>query len=129
MLNVENVGKEKLSNPFDYVKSILNGNTKLKVDKEYNSFLINRALSYHKDCIFIANEVNNFSNLDNDIQYDFLLNIIRKRYRKFKPWHKNSISDDIKIIMEFFNVGFDDALEYLEILKKTDKLEKIKKCL
>ena len=39
-------------NPFDFVKEILQGKKQLIVDdlteKEYNPFIINRSLSYHK---------------------------------------------------------------------------------
>jgi hypothetical protein len=42
-----------MSNPFDYVNEILQGKKKMIVDdateKSYEPFLVNRALSYHKD--------------------------------------------------------------------------------
>ena len=44
-----------MSNPFDYAEAILQSKKQLVVDeiteKEYNPFLINRALSQHKDCV------------------------------------------------------------------------------
>ena len=58
--------------PFDYVKEILQGKKQLIVDdlseKEYNPFIINRSLSYHKDCVFFANEMNRRHHLDKKLQ-------------------------------------------------------------
>jgi len=46
-------------------------------EKSYSSFMVNRALSFHRDTVLWANEMNRFTNLDNKLKYDFLLNIIR----------------------------------------------------
>jgi hypothetical protein len=47
-----------MSNPFDYVNAILQNKKQLIVDeiteKDYNPFLTNRSLSYHKDCINVC---------------------------------------------------------------------------
>ena len=44
-----------MSNPFDYVNAILQNKKQLIVDditeKGYVPFMVNRSLSYHKDCI------------------------------------------------------------------------------
>ena len=62
-------------NPFDFVKEILQGKKQLIVDdlteKEYNSFIINRSLSYHKDCVLYANEMNRRHFLDKKLQMVF----------------------------------------------------------
>ena len=61
-----------MSNPFDYVNQILYGKKDLIVDelteKDYIPFLINRSLSYHKDCIIYANEMNRRHFLDKKLQ-------------------------------------------------------------
>ena len=61
-----------MSGPFDYVNEILYGKKKLIVDelteKSYAPFLVNRSLSYHKDCVLYANEMNRLYHLDNKLQ-------------------------------------------------------------
>ena len=46
-------------NPFDYVNDILNAKKNLINDELseglYNSFLTNRTLSYHFDCVLFSN--------------------------------------------------------------------------
>ena len=62
-------------------------------DKIYNSYLVNRALSNHVDCILFANEMNRFSKIDNILQYHFYINSIRGMKRKFQPWIKKDKND------------------------------------
>ena len=72
-----------MSNPFDYVNAILQNKKQLIVDeiteKDYNPFLTNRSLSYHKDCIMYANEMNRRHFVDKKLQNDFLLNTVRSQ--------------------------------------------------
>ena len=48
-------------------------------EKDYNSFMVNRGLSYYNDTVIYANEMNIHNQIDSRMQYDFLRNIIRKR--------------------------------------------------
>ena len=72
-------------NPFDYVNSINDTKQDIMEDdnaeRGYNSFLINRSLSYFSDTVGFANVVNQYHHIDNKLQYHFLINIIRKRKR------------------------------------------------
>ena len=69
-------------NPFDYVNDINHGKKNIMVDdlaeKEYAPFIINRALSFFSDTVLFANEMNIHHTIDNRLQYDFFINIIRK---------------------------------------------------
>ena len=56
--------------------------------KDYNPFIVNRALSYHNDCIPYVAELNRLNHLDNDMQYQYLLNSIRSMKRPFRKWQK-----------------------------------------
>jgi len=49
------------------------------IKKEYPSYIINKCLSGHIDCILFANEMNMNHHLDKDLQYSFYLNSLRKR--------------------------------------------------
>lgn len=118
-----------MSSPFDYVKEILSGNKQLIVDelteKEYKPFLTNRSLSYHRDCIFYANEMNQHHHLDNKLQNDFLLNIVRKNKRPFAKWVKTVKSDDIECIKQVYHISDQKAKEVLSILTQ-EQIEELK---
>ena len=100
-----------MSNPFDYVNAILQNKKQLIVDeiteKDYAPFLVNRSLSYHKDCILYANEMNRRHFLDKKLQNDFLLNTVRSQKRPFAKWVKAEKSDDLECIKTVF--GFSDT--------------------
>ena len=67
-------------NPFEYVNAINKTKKDIMVDdlaeKEYNPFIINRALSFFSDTILYANEMNKYHHLDNRLQFDFFINTI-----------------------------------------------------
>ena len=109
-------------NPFDFVKSVSYDKKDIMVDaveeKSYAPFLINKSLSYHQDSLFMTNEMNNSSHLDNRLQYLFLLNTLRKRQR-FGSWEKPYVSKKIDTIKNYYKISTSKAKEYMEIL--TDK--------
>jgi hypothetical protein len=84
--------------------------------KEYNPWIINRALSYHMDCVLYVNEMNRYSSLDPDIQYQYLLNTIRSMKRKFQPWQKSETDKDIECVKQYFGYSNEKAKEALRIL-------------
>jgi len=106
--------------PFDFVNQILQGKQQLIVDdlteKEYVPFLTNRSLSYHKDCILFANEMNLRHHVDAKMQNDFLLNTVRSRKRPFTKWAKSEKSEDIECIKIIFGYSNSKAREALRLL-------------
>ena len=84
--------------------------------KDYKSFLINRALSYHMDCVLYVNEMNINNSLDVDMQYQYLLNTIRPMKRKFQPWQKSEVDKDIECVKSYFGYSNEKAKEALRIL-------------
>ena len=109
-------------NPFEFVNSItFNKNDILEQDelleKEYAPFLVNRSLSYHQDCILFANEVNRRFDMQHKLQYHYLLNSIRKR-KRFAQWSKPEKIDDLKVVMDYYQVSRQKGEEYLNILSK-----------
>jgi len=115
-------------NPFDFVKSITYTKQDIMHDlneSEYESFLINRALSYYQDCLLYANEMNRRFELSSRLQYHYLLNTIRKR-KRFAKWVKPEKIDDLKIVMEYYQVSRSKAEEYLNILSNRE-VEHIRK--
>ena len=118
-----------MSNPFDYVNSILQNKKNLIVDelteKDYSPFLVNRTLSYHKDCILYANEMNRRHLADKKLQYDFLLNTIRSQKRPFAKWVKSEKSDDLECIKQVFGLSDQKAREAMRLLSN-EQIQQLK---
>jgi hypothetical protein len=98
--------------------------------KDYVPFVVNRALSFHQDCVLYANELNLNPGMDKDMQYHFYLNTIRSMKRKFQPWQKTSTDKNIEAVKTYFGYSNEKAKEALrilteeqiaEIIIKTDK--------
>ena len=95
-------------------------------ERSYPSFIVNRALSYHKDTILQANEINKYPNLDNKLKYDFLINIVRASNRKYSQWYKKAQSSDLDSVKEYYGYSDAKAEEALRILTD-DQIATIKK--
>ena len=113
-----------MSNPFDYINDILSGKKNLIVDetteKDYNSFIVNRGLSYYKDCIMQVNEINRRTHIDNKMKNDFLLNSIRSYKRPYIKWTKSEKNLDIECIKVVFGFSDKKALEVFNLFSKED---------
>jgi hypothetical protein len=113
-----------MSNPFDYVNAILQNKKQIIVDeiteKDYVPFMVNRSLSYHKDCIIYANEMNRRHFLDKKLQNDFLLNTVRSSKRPFAKWVKTEKSEDVDLVKLVYGLSDSKAREALRILSEDD---------
>jgi len=109
-----------MSSPFDYVNDILQGKKNIIVDaqteKAYEPYLVNKSLSYHKDCIMYANEMNRRHQIDKKLQNDYLLNTIRSRKRPFNKWVKADKSEDLACVKIYFGYSDAKAREALRLL-------------
>ena len=118
-----------MSKPFDYVNEILYGKKQMIVDdlteKDYNAFLVNKALSFHQDCIIYANEMNRRHFLDEKLQNDFLLNTVRSRKRPFAKWVKSEKSEDIECVKQVYGLSDSKAREALRLLSD-EQIQKLK---
>ena len=93
--------------------------------KDYKPFVVNRALSYHMDCVLYVNEMNIHTGIDSDMQYSYLLNTIRPMKRKFQPWQKSEVDNDIECVNQYFGYSNEKAKEALRILND-EQLAEIK---
>lgn len=121
------------SNPFDYVTSILktkkhlindSDNSEL-AEKDYNPFITNKALSFHVDTIFYANDMNLSPHLDKHMQYSYLINTIRSMNRPH-AWIKKQKDEDIELVKDFYKVNHKRAMEIMTLLSEDD-LKQIKR--
>lgn len=95
-------------------------------EKDYVPFVVNRALSFHYDCLLIANEMNKLPNTDRLLQYHFYLNKIRPKKRPFEKWHKLEKNEDIEAIKEYYNYSNEKAKDALLVLSN-DQINDIKR--
>ena len=106
-------------NHFDYLNSINLTKQDIMVDdiceKAYNSFMVNRGLSYFADTVVIANEMNKHHQIDNKLQYHFLINMIRKR-KRFSKWAKAQKESDIDAVKEYYGYSNEKARQALTLL-------------
>ena len=115
--------KTKSLSPFDFLKSI--NDTKINlIDmdesniKSYNGFMVNRSLSYFSDTVILSNEMNRLHHLDAKMQYDFLINIIRKK-KRFSKWDKPDQRADMECIKEYFGYSEQKAKQVIGLLTES----------
>ena len=110
--------KLKKISPFDFVNSINSTKENLIVDerteREYNPFIVNRAMGFGPDTVIAGNEMNSRHHLDNKMQYDFLMATVRKA-KRYNKWIKAEESN-IEAIQKFFGYSFMKAKEALKLL-------------
>ena len=115
-------------NPFDYLKSINSTKKNIMVDdvteKEYSPFIINRGLSFFPDTILYANEMNLKHHLDHRLQYDFLINIIKKK-KRFSKWVKPQEIAGIEVIKEYYGYSDEKAKSVIQLLND-EQIEELK---
>ena len=106
-------------NPFEFLNAINYTKKDLMVDpeneKHYNSFVINRSLSYFPDTVAISNEMNKYHHLDSRLQFSFLINIIRKR-KRFSKWIKPEIENDVEVVKRYYGYSNEKARQILPLL-------------
>ena len=103
----------------NYTKEPLMDSEDSYIEKEYLPFIVNRCLSFFPDTIIQANEMNLHNDIDKKMQFDFLMGTIRKS-KRFSPWLKEELPENIDIVKEYFGYNNKKAKEALVILKKED---------
>ena len=87
------------------------------LEKEYNSYIINRCLSGEIDCIMFANEMNMYSFLPKKMQYDFFINSLRKK-KRYSPWLRQDKIKDLDYVKRYYDYSNEKAKQALRILTK-----------
>lgn len=119
-------------NPFDFVNAINHEKQDIITDsenpelaeKQYNPFIVNRALSYFVDTVLYVNEINRYPHLDNKLQFHFLLNSIRKN-KRFSKWYKQEDNQFLVDICEYYRCSLREGSEILKTLS-SNQLEHLK---
>ena len=115
-------------NPFKFTDAINYTKQDIMIDditeKAYNPFLINRSLSYFPDTVLAANEMNRNHHIDNRLQFDFFINIIRKR-KRFSKWFKPEQISDLESAKEYYGYSNEKARQILTLLS-TEQINELK---
>ena len=115
-------------NPFDYLKAINETKKDIMVDdiaeKEYNPFIINRGLSFFRDTILYANEMNRYHHLDHRLQFDFFINIIKKK-KRWSKWVKPQEVANLELIKEYYGYSNEKAKSALSLMSN-EQIEELK---
>ena len=114
--------------PFDFVNAISQSKKDLMedpaVERLYQPFLVNKALSYFPDTVMYANEMNRRHLTHSKLQFQFFLNTVRPA-RRFAKWVKKQEDDDLAAVMEYYGYSPEKAKSALSILS-SDQLITIK---
>ncbi len=90
------------------------------IEAGYQPYRINKFLSQHIDCLFLANDMNFHNHIDNKLQFDYFINTIRKKFRQSSKWLKAEQVDEIDLIKEYYNYNNSKAKEVLNLLSEKD---------
>ena len=116
-------------NPFEYLNSINMTKQDIMIDdiaeKGYNSFIVNRSLSYFNDTVLYANEMNVNHHIDNRLQFDFFINIVRKK-KRFSKFMKPETVSDVEAVKEYYGYSNEKAKSALTLLT-SDQINELKK--
>ena len=116
-------------NPFEYIKAINETKKDIMVDdiaeKGYNPFIINRNFSFFNDTILYANEMNRFHHLDHRLQFDFFINIIKKK-KRWSKWAKPQDIENLELIKQHYGYSNEKAKSVLELFNN-EQIEELKR--
>ena len=116
-------------NPFEFANAINVTKQDVMIDdiaeKPYNSFIVNRSLSYFNDTVLYANEMNINHHIDNRLQFDFFINIVRKK-KRFSKFMKPETVSDVEAVKEYYGYSNEKAKSALTLLT-SDQINELKK--
>ena len=111
----------------DIIPSILqNKRPVLEDPKDYNAYVVNKALSFYYDTVLQCNQMNLNANLPGTMQYHYLLNKIRGYKRPYQKWVKREKLDDLEAVKEYYGYSGAKAKDVMVLLSDA-QLEEIRK--
>ena len=115
-------------NPFEYCNAINYTKKDIMIDdiaeKAYSPYMVNRQLSYFPDTVLAANEMNRNHHIDNRLQFDFFINIIRRR-KRFSKWFKPEQISDLDVVKKYYGYSNEKARQVLALLS-TEQMNELK---
>lgn len=112
---------------FGLINNILTKNVEWseEVEAVYNPFLVNRAISQRKDCLFYAEAMNRHPTLSKEDQFLFYKYAMPKTAKKYIEWgKKDKVSEKVGLIAKVFGMSIKKAQE-VEGLLTNEQMKKI----
>jgi hypothetical protein len=111
-----------MANPFDYVKSFNDKGTYLldspEAEKEYAPWIVNKALSFMKDTVLYANEMNKYWGTEKKLQHDFFFYGIPKGKRFGKWLKKEKDEKNVVMVATLFGINRNIASQYVRLMSE-----------
>ena len=115
----EEIVKEEKVNLFDHLNAINFNKTPTITDdvteKQYPTFMVRRGLSFGRDTVLAANEMNIANHVDAKLQHDFLISIIPPK-KRFNKWVKADTMQSVDALKKLFGYSTQKALTALTAL-------------
>jgi len=102
-----------MSSVFRYLNSINSGQS-IEVEGDYNKFLTGRGLSLYLDTVLLANAINQYPTVDNQLHYDFLKSTVRPK-KRFSKWPKPVTHKKASSLSAFFQIPMGKAYLYADL--------------
>lgn len=99
-------------------------------EREYNPFIVNKALSVHIDCLYYVNEMNHNHILDKKLHYDFYYHGLKSFKRPYQKWFKVDKIKSLELVKEYYGYSDHKAKQVISLLTEEqlkyieDKLDK-----
>jgi hypothetical protein len=120
-------------NPFEFLKSIQS--TKINLmeqdaanEKSYVPFLMNKAMSYHYDCLSFVQDMNQRYHLEPRMQHDYLFQTIRGKRRPFIKSVKPEVHATLTNIQKVFGYSPLKAKDAMAILSPDSLMSIMRFC-
>ncbi len=111
-------------NIFDYVSNISTSSNSIwnegVSEKEYAPYMANKSLSQYYDTVMYAQEMNTRSHLPPKMQYDFYLNAITAKKKRFAKWHKPEKMETVTLLANHYGINIRICESYLSLLSDAD---------
>ena len=102
-------------NAINYTKEPLLDSDDEQWEKKYPPFIVNKCVAPFQDTLMLVNEINQLHHLDKKLQFDFLLNSLRKR-KRYTPWMKAKKLKNLEYVKEYYGYNNEKAKIALDIL-------------
>lgn len=119
-----------MMNAFDFVNAINFTKKDLMTGTEndtlaeasYVPYVTNRSLSYFPDTVMYSNDMNMHADLDNKLQFHYLINSIRPK-KRFSKWAKRVKDSDFDAVKEYYNYNNTQCEVALSLLSPDQIIE------
>ena len=72
----------------------------------------------------MANEINRYHHIDNRLQFDFFINIVRKK-KRFSKWNKPEIVSDVEVVKQYYGYSNEKSRQVLSLLT-SEQIDELK---